>query len=220
MSTPHISIKYLLIGDADTAKIITEFSTIASPAKTKKEANQIFTKVCKAEKKFDERNKITSKDENYFFTVTRPNIIFLILVESTYPERLVFQLIDNINEDKIPLMINDETKELNPQGRQALKALVDKYQDQKNFNKIAEIQSDVDEIKTDMKATISKQLQNMDDVRTLEDKSNSLALNAADYKKNAHELERVTWWKNVKLLIIIGVIVVAVALCIILPIVC
>ena len=52
-------------------------------------------------------------------------------------------------------MINDETRELNPTGRQALKELVNKYQDIKNINKIAEIQEDVNAIKVDMKKNIT-----------------------------------------------------------------
>ena len=54
-------IKYLLIGDSSTSKIITEFSSGNSSQKQKKEINQIFSKLCKTpNKKYDERNKITS----------------------------------------------------------------------------------------------------------------------------------------------------------------
>ena len=56
-------IKYILIGDSSTSKIITEFSTGNPSQKTKKEINKIFTKLAKVEnKKYDERNKIAAKD--------------------------------------------------------------------------------------------------------------------------------------------------------------
>ena len=61
-------------------------------------------------------------------------------------------------EENIPTMINDETGELNPSGRQALKELVNKYQDIKSINKIAEIQSGVDSLKVDMKKKIMKKM--------------------------------------------------------------
>ena len=218
--TPGQSIKYLLIGDAGTGKQITEYSTSGCTSAAKKTGIQIFQKVSKSSaKKFDERNKILAKNEIYYFILTQPNLIFLILVEEKYPERLVFQLIDKIKEENIPLMVNEETKELNPQGRQALKVLVDKYQDQKNFNKIAEIQSDVDNLKKDMQDTIKKQVSNMEDVNQLEKKSEQLKMNTKDYANNASELKRVTWCQNCKLIIIISIIVIAVALAIILPIV-
>ena len=86
-------------------------------------------------------------------------------------------------------MVNDETKELNPQGRQAIKQLVEKYQDQKNFNKIAEIQKDVDEIKVQMKENIKKQVDSMEDVNKLEEKSANLKMQTADYANNANTLK-------------------------------
>ena len=201
-------IKYLLIGDSSTNKIITEFTSGNALPKTKKEINQIFNKLCKSpNKKLDERNKITSKDENYYFTFCKPDLIFIILADNNYPERHIFELIQKINEDNIPSMVNDETRELNPTGRQALKQLIDIYQEPKNINKIAEIQSDVDSIKIDMKKNINKMVESVDDVNTLQNKSEALRLESNDYKKNSVEIRRITWWQNFKLWIILGGIV-------------
>ena len=201
-------IKYLLIGDSATAKIITEFTSGNASSKTKKEINQIFSKLCKTpNKKYDERNKITSKNVNYFFTFCRPDLIYLVLVNNAYPERLVFQLIGKINEDNIPTMVNDETRELNPNGRQALKALVDKFQDPKNVNKISELQSDVDSIKVDMKKNINKMVENVDDVNELQNKSEALRSSTAEYQKNSVEVRKITWWQNFKLWIILAGVV-------------
>lgn len=209
-------IKYLLLGDASTLKIITEFQTGSTASKTKKEINQIFSKICKSQnKKYDERNKITSKTQNYYFTITKPDLVFLVLAEQSYPERLIFQLIEAINELQIPLMINDETNELNPQGRQELKDLVDKYQDQRNFNKIAAIQNDVDNIKIDMKNNINKMVSSIADVKDLENKSDALKNLTEDYKKTSVEVRKVTWWQNFKMWIILGAVVLLLILIII-----
>ena len=201
-------IKYLLIGDSSTNKIITEFTSGNALPKTKKEINQIFNKLCKSpNKKLDERNKITSKDENYYFTFCKPDLIFIILASNEYPERHIFELIQKINEENIPSMVNDETRELNPTGRQSLKQLIDVYQEPKNINKIAEIQSDVDSIKIDMKKNINKMVESVDDVNTLQNKSEALRLESNEYKKNAVEIRKITWWQNFKLWIILGGIV-------------
>jgi len=201
-------IKYLLIGDCSKNKIITEFTSGNALPKTKKEINQIFNKLCKSpNKKLDERNKITSKDENYYFTFCKPDLIFIILASNEYPERHIFELIQKINEENIPSMVNDETRELNPTGRQSLKQLIDVYQEPKNINKIAEIQSDVDSIKIDMKKNINKMVESVDDVNTLQNKSEALRLESNEYKKNAVEIRKITWWQNFKLWIILGGIV-------------
>ncbi len=201
-------IKYVLIGDSATVKIITEFSSGNVDPKKKKEINRIFNKLAKLpNKKYDERNKITSKDENYYFMNVKPNYLFIILVNNQYPERYAFELIAKIMEENIPTMINDETGELNPSGRQALKELVNKYQDIKSINKIAEIQSGVDSLKVDMKKNITKMVESVDNVNELQNKSEQLKLETEDYKKTSVEIRKLTWWQNCKLwVIIIGIV--------------
>ena len=205
-------IKYVLIGDPGTNKIITEFSASGVNSNVKKEINRIFSKLTKIpNRNYDERNKITAKEENYYFIYKKPNFLFVVLAISEYPERYVFELIDKIVEDNIPSMINDETKELNPTGRQALKDLVNKYQDIKNINKIAEIQEDVNAIKVDMKKNITKMVESVDDVNDLQNKSEQLKLETQDYKDNSVTLRKLTWWQNAKLwIIIIGVVLILV----------
>jgi hypothetical protein len=210
-------IKYVLIGDSATVKIITEFSSGNVDPKKKKEINRIFNKLAKLpNKKYDERNKITSKDENYYFMNVKPNYLFIILVNNQYQERYAFELISKIMEENIPTMINDETGELNPSGRQALKELVNKYQDIKSINKIAEIQSGVDSLKVDMKKNITKMVESVDNVNELQNKSEQLKLETEDYKKTSVEIRKLTWWQNCKLWVIIIGIVLLIVLIIVL----
>ena len=201
-------IKYLLIGDSTSNKIITEYTAGNAQPKAKKEINQIFNKLCKSpNKKLDERNKITSKDENYYFTFCKPDLIYIILASSEYPERYIFELIQKINEENIPTMVNDETRELNPSGRQALKQLIDVYQEPQNINRISDIQTDLDSIQVDMKKNINKMVESVEDVNDLQNKSAQLKMETSDYQKNAVEIKKITWWQNFKLWLIIGGIV-------------
>ena len=202
-------IKYLLIGDTSCNKIITEFSSGNTQPKTKKEINQIFNKLCKTQnKRIDERNKITSKNENYYFTFCHPTLLFLVLANNKYPERLIFELISKINEEKIPDMVNDETRELNPSGRQALKQLIEVYQDPKNVSKISQIESDVNSIKSDMRKNINKMVESVDDVNQLGESAAQLQLETKEYKQNSIEVRKLTWWQNFKMWIILGCVVI------------
>ena len=122
-------IKYLLIGNIDSNKIITEYSSTGDANKIKSEINQIFKRISKIQtKKFNERNKITSKDSIYYYTIEKPNLIFIILVDEEYPEDLVFELIDKIQKKEITKMINEEIQELNSKGRVELKNIIDIFQ--------------------------------------------------------------------------------------------
>lgn len=196
-------IKFLLIGDISTGKKITEFSTKIN--KKKDEIDKIFTKICKTSAgKYEERNKITSKTENYYFITLKPGIVFLALVSNTYPERLVFELIDKINQEKIPTMINEETKELNAKGRQDLKTIIDSYQN----NVINEISKDINDIKLDMKDNIKKMVESIDDTSILEQSAENLRQESKNYRENANELKKLTYCQNFKMWFALGGIVV------------
>ena len=196
-------IKFLLIGDISTGKKITEFSTKIN--KKKDEIDKIFTKICKTSAgKYEERNKITSKTENYYFITLKPGIVFLALVSNTYPERLVFELIDKINQEKIPTMINEETKELNAKGRQDLKIIIDSYQN----NVINEISKDINDIKLDMKDNIKKMVESIDDTSILEQSAENLRQESKNYRENANELKKLTFCQNFKMWFALGGIVV------------
>lgn len=144
-------IQYLLIGDISNSKIITEFSSTINSTQIKKEINQIFAKICKTQsKKYGERSQISSKDSIYYYTLVKPSLLFIILVEDDYSEELVFELIDKINEEKITTLINEETQELNPNGRVELKNIIDIYQkkgDGENENENKENEKEKEKLK-------------------------------------------------------------------------
>ena len=205
-------IKYFLIGDLDTNKPITEYSTNTFSSGEKKTANQIFKKISKTEdRKYDERNIISAKENKYYFISYQPNIVFISFVDGTYPERCVFQMFEEIRSEDILSMINDSTKELNPNGRQKLKEIIEKYQEKEQIDKIAAIQEDVNEVKVEVKKNIDKMVKGVEDVEKLQEKSNELKDASKDYKNNAEEVRKITCWQNCKLWIILIVIILIIA---------
>ena len=203
-------IQYLLIGDISTNKIITEFSSTINSSKIKKEINQIFSKICKNQtKKYNERNKITSKDTIYYYTLIKPNLIFITLVEDEYPEELVFELIDKINEEKITTMINEETQELNPNGRVELKNIIDSYQkknDENDKDKNDNINID-NKLKIEEKKISSEnemQSQNTDDIEDFQNKNDIFLMTN---KKRLWDFRYINFFKNYKVWIYMATIV-------------
>jgi vesicle-associated membrane protein 4 len=214
------NIKYILIGNVNTGHVITEFIVVKNP-QTQTEAKKVLQRFKEFPDNFSfgERTKVKgNKDGNYYFIVAPPNTFLFCQVEQNYPEKCVYELLDNINNDHIPIMVNEQG-ELNVAGRQSLKQIIDKYQDEKNVNKISGLQEDVNQIQISMNSNIRKIVNNMDNAKNLQDQSNRIKDLSADYKKNAKDLERVTWWKNFKLTIIIVAAVVLLILIIVLPII-
>lgn len=214
------NIKYVLIGNVSTGHVITEHLVIRNP-QTQTEAKKVLQRFKEFPDNFSygERTKVKgNKDGNYYFTVVPQDIFLFCQADSNYPEKYVYELLDNIKNDHIPLMI-DEQGGLNASGRQILKKLIDKYQDVKNVSKIAELHNDVNEIQLSMNNNVRKIVNNMDNAKNLQEQSSRIKDLSADYKKNAKDLERTTWWKNCKLTIIICVSLTLMVLIIVLPIV-
>ena len=207
-------IKYLLIGDVDTNKIMTEYSSTSNANEIKKEINQIFSKVCKTQlKKYNERNKITSNDSIYYYIIEKPNIIFIILVDEDYPEEIVFELFEQIQKKEITKMLNEETNELNSEGRVQLKNIIDVYQ-KKNTDEDDSSNDKVTEDK-DLKENNNKNNLNIEKEKNNE---NNLTLNIDDLQtkndeflltdtKTKWSLKNMNIWKNYRTWLILALIV-------------
>ena len=197
-----IFIKYFLIGDIDTNKAITEYSTNAVGSKEKKNATQIFQRICKSnERRYDERNIISAKENKYYFSLFQPNIVFIVYADGAYPEKLIFTMFDEVRNEKILSMVNEETKELNPNGRQSLKQIIEKYQDKEKIDKIESIQKVINDVKIEVKENLKKMSENLEDVQSLEEKSNELATSSIEYENSAVEIKKINLWQNFKLML-------------------
>ena len=59
-------------------------------------------------------------------------------------------------------------------------------------------------------------VESVDNVNELQDKSEALKLETDDYKKNAIEVRRITWWQNFKLwIILVGLVLILILIIII-----
>ena len=199
-----VYIKYFLIGDIDTSKTITEYTTNLISPKEKKNATQIFNRLCKStERRYDENNIITAKENKYYFSLFQPSIVFITYALDTYPQNLIFELFEEIKKNNILSMINEETKELNPNGRQELKQMIEKYQENDKIKRIEEINKNIDDVKIEVKKNISKMIENIEDVEQLGEKTQELSEESREYMQNTDYYKKLTWWQSAKLRIII-----------------
>ncbi len=212
------SIQYILIGNPDDCEEIGHYPERNTPKDIAKEANQIFKKLCESEvKKKDLRNTVDNRGKgHYFFTINKDNIFYFVAGDNTLKERKAFELIDNLQQENIPLKVDSKTGKLNLEGRQQLKKVVEDFLKNK-ADKIQDIQSQVDEVKDTMKNNIKNMYNNVEDVEKMEQKAIELKKGAEEYNSSAVKLKRATWWQNCKWVIIL-VAVVVLLIIIILPI--
>ena len=198
-------IKYLLLGDVVTNKIITEYSSTGDSNQIRKEINQIFAKICKSQiKKYNERNKITSKDSIYYYIIENPNLIFIILVDEEYPEDLVFELIDKIKKDEITKMINEETQELNPSGRVELKNIIDIYQKKNSDENENDNENKIIEVNSNNNIQKGNQVNMTENIEDLQTKTDEFLL--TDDKKK-WSIKNLQIWKNYRTWLYLALIV-------------
>lgn len=201
--TKKIYIKYFLIGDIDTSKIITEYSTNLISSKEKKNAIQIFKRICKSnERRYEENNIITAKDNKYYFSLFQPSTVFISYALNSYPQTLIFELFEEIKKSNILTLINEETKELNPNGRQELKQMIEKYQENEKLKRFEEIKKDIDDVKIEIKKSVNNMLDNVESVENLEERINELNEETKEYMNNVEYDKKITWWQNAKFRII------------------
>ena len=204
-----MSIQYILIGNPDDCEEIGHYPERGAPKPIAKEAFQIFKKLSESGiKTKDLRNKVDNRGKgNYFFTINSSNIFYLIFGDNNLKEREAFELIDILQQENIPSLIDSKTGKLNLEGRKQLKSLVEEFQNNK-CNKIQGIQNDVEQVKDTMKNNIKNMYQNVENVENMEKKAIELKKGAEEYNNSAVKLKRATCWSNFKWLIILIAVIV------------
>ena len=196
-------IKYLLIGNIDSNKIITEYSSSNHSNQIKKEINQIFSKLSKTQiKKYNERNKITSKDSIYYYIIEKPNLIFIVLVDEDFPEDLVFELIGKIQKEEIIKNMNKETQDLNSSGRIELLNIINIYQ-KKTKEENDDIFINVND--KDSSSNEKRIEQNInEDIEELQTKTDQFLLTD---DKNKWKIKNLKIWKNYRTWLFLAMII-------------
>ena len=204
-----MSIKYLLIGNPDDREEIGHYPDRGASKTTAKEADKIFKKLSQSGiQTKDLRNKVDNRGNGYYyFTINSKNIFYLILGDKNLKERDAFALMEDLQNENIPIMVDSKSGKLNLEGRKKLKDMVENFEKNKS-NKIQGIQNEVEQVKDTMKNNIKNMYNNVEDVQIMEQKADELRVGAEEYNKSATTLKRTTWWQNCKWWIILIVVIV------------
>ena len=204
-----MSIKYLLIGNPDDREEIGHYPDRGASKTTAKEADKIFKKLAESGiQTKDLRNKVDNRGQGYYyFTINSKNIFYLILGDKNLKERDAFALMEDLQNENIPIMVDSKSGKLNSEGRKKLKDMVENFEKNKS-NKIQGIQNEVEQVKDITKKNIQIMYTNVEDVENMEKKAHELRVGAEEYNKSATTLKRTTWWQNCKWWIILIVVIV------------
>jgi hypothetical protein len=195
------NLSYFLIGDMSTKKIIGTYEPTHISYDILEKARNIFNSV----KTFEKKGKV-SHNSNLYYSNIRNNIFLLGVVPSESDEKTINELFEDVDNQQIWKYV-DKTNELSNVGKQNLLFLINKYQ---KTDKLSETTSEINEVKLEMQQGMKKMLHNFEMVKDLDNKAEKIKDTSVLFKRDANQLNRNLWWRDMKIKVFLGAFLLAI----------
>ena len=106
---------------------------------------------------------------------------------------------------------------LTKKGKSVMQDVCKKYDDLSKVDKTAKVLGQVDAVKSKMQDNIAGMLKNTEKAETLAEKSDQLNEQASVFKKRSTDLKKQMQWKNLKMTLILGGVVLLILIVILAP---
>jgi len=148
--------------------------------------------------------------------------VFTVVTAPGYPRRAAFQYLEEfrnfVSEFHEAAIPDAKEGEMKPACKRWMQETLLRYDNLASVDRISRVKGEVEEVKIVMEGNISKILENTESLDTIENKTEVLKEGAARFQRSANDLHRIIWWRNLKLKLIIGLIVLCVLGYILIPI--
>jgi len=154
-----------------------------------------------------------SNGYGYNLIANSQKIIFCVVSKLDYPKRLLMDCIKELEVQFNSKYTIDKSAQdlkelqLNSQFTNICKKIYDKYNNPESIDKLVQISNKVNQTKDVMHENISKSMDNLIKLETIELKSEELQQSAGIFRTSARDLKNKMWWKNFKIKLIIFSIV-------------
>eukprot|EP00349_Pseudokeronopsis_sp_Brazil_P008184 CAMPEP_0202965822 /NCGR_PEP_ID=MMETSP1396-20130829/9919_1 /ASSEMBLY_ACC=CAM_ASM_000872 /TAXON_ID= /ORGANISM="Pseudokeronopsis sp., Strain Brazil" /LENGTH=212 /DNA_ID=CAMNT_0049688933 /DNA_START=100 /DNA_END=738 /DNA_ORIENTATION=- len=142
------------------------------------------------------------------------NLIYILICTNTYPQRVAHQLLEELQRTFVNKIGDKATtakeRSLDKTCAQMFRTICVKYDNLSEVDKLAAVSKKVDAVKLVMQENIDIALQNCVKLESIEKAAEELQQQAGVFKRNANELKKKMWWKNIKMKLIIGFIILAI----------
>ena len=148
---------------------------------------------------------------------------FAVITGLAYPSRVAIQMLQELYQEFYTKyggeMASAKTDIYTKKAKNALKDICVKYDDLSKVDKTSNVLGKVEEVKSSMQSNIANMLKNTEKAESLAEKSDQLNEQASVFKKRSTDLRKQMAWKDFKMTLILGGIVVIVLIIIIVPLV-
>lgn len=153
-------------------------------------------------------------DQHVFHYIVEGGITFLCMADEGDKRRIAFQFLEQIKE-KFQSTYGERAMKaiafaMNEDFSRVLKTDMEYFNENPDADRMGALRGQIDEVRGIMVENIEKVLQRGEKIELLVDKTDALSQSAFQFKKQAKQVKNVMWWKNVKIMCIIGLICLAV----------
>lgn len=153
-------------------------------------------------------------DRHIFHYIVDDGITYLCMADEEFGRRIPFAFLDDI-KSRFKATYGDRGKTaiaygMNTDFSRVLQNQMDYYSNNPGADRINRVRGEIDEVKSVMVHNIEKVLERGERIELLVDKTENLNQSAFKFKKSSTQLKRAMWWKNVKILIILVIVVLAI----------
>lgn len=167
--------------------------------------------------------KVVQSDEHQVVYGADPDgLCFCVITGLGYPNRIAIQFLEELaGEFKTAhgsQAMKAKENGLNTKAKKVLTAMCNKYETAAKVDSALRVIDAVDGVKSQMQDNISGMLKNQESAESLNAKSQELSEQANVFKTNSKQLKNTMRWKNLKMTLMLGCVVLIVGLIILLPI--
>lgn len=166
--------------------------------------------------------KVVQSDQHQVvYGADKDGLCYCVITGLGYQSRVAIQFLEELaTEFSAKFGADAKTAKenaLNKKAKKILTPICKKYEDPGNVDKAQKVLGQVEKVKGTMQDNIANMLKNTEQAESLAEKSDQLNEQASVFKKNSKTLKKQMAWKNLKMTLILGGVVIIILIVILVP---
>eukprot|EP00286_Rhodomonas_abbreviata_P029031 CAMPEP_0181315746 /NCGR_PEP_ID=MMETSP1101-20121128/15536_1 /TAXON_ID=46948 /ORGANISM="Rhodomonas abbreviata, Strain Caron Lab Isolate" /LENGTH=260 /DNA_ID=CAMNT_0023422967 /DNA_START=26 /DNA_END=806 /DNA_ORIENTATION=+ len=205
------NVRYTAIGRISDRVLIATYRHYTS-GPTAEKYLAVSQKVLNSDKVLSQQSANVPKalDDSSCLMQTDKTYMYIVFVETNYPERTAFELLRLIRKEFTEKVAGEAASatenSLSKSVKKWMTTACTKYDDVTAVNKVSAVQAQVDDVKMTMEDNVQNMLKQHQKLEDLEDKADNMRQEANKFRKGATSLARKMWWQNCRLMAVIIVV--------------
>ncbi|CAG8438704.1 2505_t:CDS:2 [Funneliformis mosseae] len=174
-----------------------------------------FTQVTQAilEKIPPNNSKLTYVYDRYLFHyICEDGLTYMCMADDTFGRRIPFSFLQDIKERFLATYPKERANTALPYGMNEFSKVIAKqmeyFSNDPHADKIKQVHGEIEQVRDVMVHNIERVLERGERIELLVDKTDTLNQRAFAFKKRSTALKRSMWWKNTKLMILLGFVII------------